>query len=272
MPKKILIIEDEEALIDIYSLRFEKDGYQVITASNGKEGIELAKKEQPNLILLDVIMPEMDGYTVLKKLKADPKTKKLRVVFLSNLGQDDEIKQGLKMGAEDYIIKSSLTPSSLVKRVKKFLGSSNSVSNNLKVIQAVGETKSPLGKPSCLGMKVLLIEDNLMIIDMYKMRLEEEGAEVTTARNGAWGIKQAKSGNFDVILMDMVMPALNGLEAIKSLKKDPRTAKIPIIVFSNSAQDKDIVAAKKVGAVNYFVKSNITPAILVQEVKKYCKK
>jgi len=177
------------------------------------------------------------------------------------------VKQGLELGAEDYIIKSSLTPSSLVKKIGEKLGKATAgkkISNSRSVPDGV------IGQQSCKGFKVLLIEDNEVIIDMYKLRLEKEGAKVEVAKNGAWGLKLARSKKFDIILMDMIMPALNGLEAIKTLQENSQTAKIPIIVFSNSAQQKEMEAAKKAGAKKYFIKSEITPATLVREIKKYC--
>ncbi|MFA6533590.1 MAG: response regulator [Patescibacteria group bacterium] len=271
MPKTILIIEDEESILDMYRLRFERDGYRVLTATRGKAGIAIAKAEKPDLILLDVVMPEMDGFDVLRQLKGAPATKNLRVIFLSNLGQPEEIKEGMKLGVEDYIIKANLTPTLLVKRIEEKLGvkpasNGSTVTSKSQPVKTNGES---VDQPLCAGLRVLLIEDNKGIIEMYKMRLEKEGATVTVAENGAWGLKQAKAGQFDVVLMDMVMPALHGLEAIKTLKKNPATAKMPIFVFSNSAQEDDIRAAKQAGAEKYLIKSNITPATLIQEIKKY---
>ena len=256
----------------MYRLRFEKDGYTIFIAHRGKDGIDIAVKEQPDLILLDVVMPEMDGYQTLQKMKANPKIKKLRVIFLSNLGQHDQVEAGMKMGAEGYIIKSSLTPSSLVAEVEKILKVDPKEKPNGTAVPKTQPIKAEnVDKPLCQGLKILLIEDNPVIIDMYRIRLEKEGAEVTVAKNGAWGIKQAGNGEYDVILMDMVMPAINGLQAIKDLKKSRETANIPIIVFSNSAQEEDMEEAVSAGAEKYFVKSAITPASIVQEVKKFCK-
>lgn len=267
---KILIIEDEEALLDIYVLRLTQEGFIVSAARRGGEGVRLAKKEQPDLILLDIVMPEMDGYEVLEKLQQDPKTKNLRVIFLTNLGQEEEIRAGKHMGAEDYIIKSSLTPSALAHVVAEKLGVERK-SGQLTTGKFALRQSKPRSGVACAGTRILIIEDNPVIIDMYKLRLEQEGAIVTVAGNGAWGLNQAQSGQYDVILMDMVMPAMNGLEAIKSLKADPKTAHIPILVFSNSAQDDDIEEARAAGAAYYFIKSDITPAGIVQEVKKFCR-
>ncbi|OGY43935.1 MAG: hypothetical protein A2729_01270 [Candidatus Buchananbacteria bacterium RIFCSPHIGHO2_01_FULL_39_14] len=118
---KILIVEDESLLLDLYTTKLEQSGYQVVKASDGAAGLSLAQIEKPNLILLDILMPKVDGYEMLKKIKNNAKTKKLPVIIFSNLSQKDEIEKGLKLGANDYIIKTSVTPTELAQRVKDYL-------------------------------------------------------------------------------------------------------------------------------------------------------
>ncbi|MBU1778633.1 response regulator transcription factor [Patescibacteria group bacterium] len=117
-----------------------------------------------------------------------------------------------------------------------------------------------------MSKKILIIEDEENILKMYKLRLEKEGYEVETAKNGAWGIKLAIEQKFDVIIMDIVMPAMNGCQVLKKLKIENKIF-TPIIVVSNSAQDADIKYAKKCGADSYLIKSQITPTELVKEIK-----
>ena len=93
----------------------------MVKASDGAAGLSLAQIEKPNLILLDILMPKVDGYEMLKKIKNNAKTKKLPVIIFSNLSQKDEIEKGLKLGANDYIIKTSVTPTELAQRVKDYL-------------------------------------------------------------------------------------------------------------------------------------------------------
>jgi DNA-binding response OmpR family regulator len=119
--KKICIVEDESSLLEMYKLKFETEGYQVITASDGQAGLAAIKESQPDLVLLDLVMPRMDGYQVLQALRADPKTSKLVVYIFSNLGQGSEIEKGMAEGASGYFVKSSLTPSELALEVKKIL-------------------------------------------------------------------------------------------------------------------------------------------------------
>ena len=118
---KILIIEDEEVLVNMYETKFVNDGFQVLRASNGEQGLALALKEKPDLILLDVILPKMDGFMVLKKIKEEPTIKNIPVLLLTNLGQDEDIKKGKEQGAADYLVKANLTPSEVVDKVREIL-------------------------------------------------------------------------------------------------------------------------------------------------------
>ncbi len=119
--QKVLIVEDEESLAQMYKTKFEKEGYTVFLAADGVQGLELAGKEKPDIILLDIILPKKDGFMVLSELKADKKTSKIKVIMLTNLGQDEDIVKGKKIGAIDHFVKASLTPAQLVDKVREYL-------------------------------------------------------------------------------------------------------------------------------------------------------
>lgn len=121
MAHKILLIEDEKMLAEMYQTKFTTDGYDIDLAFDGEEGLKAAKAEKPEVILLDIILPKLDGFLVLKELKNDPSTKKIPVILLSNLGQDEDIKKGKKLGADDYFIKANHTPAEIVEKVKYLL-------------------------------------------------------------------------------------------------------------------------------------------------------
>lgn len=118
---KVLIVEDETMLVNMYIAKFEKEGFETVQAENGKKGIEVAKEEKPDIILLDIIMPEMDGFMVLKELKSTPETKNIPVIMLTNLGQEEDVEKGSKLGAIGYLVKANLTPSQVVDKVKEVL-------------------------------------------------------------------------------------------------------------------------------------------------------
>jgi CheY-like chemotaxis protein len=118
---KVLLIEDEEEVAELYRLKLSLDGYAVSIAGGGQEGLDKAFGEAPELIFLDIKMPEMDGFEVLKKLRSSPKTKDTPVVILSNFDEQDLIEKGLSLGANEYLIKSQFTPEDISNKVKSWV-------------------------------------------------------------------------------------------------------------------------------------------------------
>lgn len=115
---KILIIDDDQMLIDVWSLVLKKEGYEVITAGSGREGVEMAKAQQPNFILLDQIMPDIKGNEVLQLIKQDPLTSHILVAMASNYSENDLMQQAIQAGAVDYILKYQIDPQDLVSKIK----------------------------------------------------------------------------------------------------------------------------------------------------------
>lgn len=118
----ILLVEDDEMLHTMYTQKFTKEGYEVLSGYNGAEGIQMAEEHQPAIILLDIIMPKMDGFVALKKLKKNEATKDIPVILLTNLGQEEDIRKGKELGAADYFIKANHTPQEVVDKVKEVIG------------------------------------------------------------------------------------------------------------------------------------------------------
>lgn len=118
---KILLIEDERVLCQMYALKFKVAGLNLLVAYGGYEGLALAKKQKPNLILLDIRMDDLDGFEVLKRLKNDPSLLDIPVYLLTNVAEKDNAAQGLKLGAELYLIKADLLPQEVVDKVTERL-------------------------------------------------------------------------------------------------------------------------------------------------------
>ena len=117
---KVLIIEDEKEVSELYKLKLTIDDYDVITAPSGQEGLKKAFKDSPDLIFLDIKMPKMDGFEVLKRLRENSKTKKTPVVILSNFDEEDMVERGLTLGADEYLIKSQFTPEEISSKVQRW--------------------------------------------------------------------------------------------------------------------------------------------------------
>lgn len=118
MPKKILLVEDEEILINILNKKLVKEGYDVSTARNGQEGLDMMRKEKPDLILLDVVMPKMGGFEVMEEMNKDEKLKKISVIIVSNSGQPVELDRAKRLGAKDWLIKTDFDPQEVIEKVK----------------------------------------------------------------------------------------------------------------------------------------------------------
>lgn len=118
---KVVLVEDEKMLADMYATKFMMEGFETSKAYDGAAGLELAKKVKPDIILLDVIMPKLDGFAVLKQLKEDDSVSDIPVILLTNLGQDEDIKKGKQLGAADYFVKANHTPAEVVMKIRDVL-------------------------------------------------------------------------------------------------------------------------------------------------------
>ena len=115
--RKILIVEDDKFLRELIVQKLEKEGYDSLEATDGEEGIKRGKEERPDLVLLDLILPGIDGFEVLGKMKEDSALSSIPVIILSNLGQKEDVEKGLKMGAVDYLIKAHFTPGEIIEKI-----------------------------------------------------------------------------------------------------------------------------------------------------------
>jgi len=121
MAKKILIIEDDNFLRELIVQKLMAEGFEMSEAVDGEEGLKKVKEIKPDLVILDLILPGIDGYEVLYQVKKDPSTTKIPVIILSNLGQKEDVERGLKMGAIDFLIKAHFTPAEIIEKVKASL-------------------------------------------------------------------------------------------------------------------------------------------------------
>jgi DNA-binding response OmpR family regulator len=119
--KTILLVEDDPFLVDIYTEKFKMAGFNVETVGDGEKTLDNIKEKNPDIIVLDLVLPHMDGWEILKKIKEEESLKRIPVIIFSNLGQKSDIEKSLSMGAEKYLIKSQYTPSEVTAEIKKIL-------------------------------------------------------------------------------------------------------------------------------------------------------
>jgi len=265
---KILIIEDETSLSEVLAAKLKKEGYDIATASDGESGYQKINSWEPKLILLDIVMPKMDGYEVLEKLNQDGN--KTPVIIISNSGQPVEIEKTRKLGAVDHLIKTEFDPEEVVKKVHACLGDDSGPAagggrdRDMEPIAAGGEEGPDL------GINVLLVEDDNFLRSICSKKLIKEGFTVYEALDGEMALNKALKIKPDIILLDIILPALDGFEVLSRIRSnsDKIVAQVPIIMLSNLGQDEDIKKALAGGANDYLVKAHFTIEEIVAKVKK----
>jgi len=117
----VLIVDDDEFLLEMYALKFKESGFEVDIASNGKKALEKIQEFKPDVVLLDVVMPTMDGFEVLQEIRNKKLAPGARILMLTNLGQKEDTERGLALGADDYVVKAHFTPTEVVAKVRALL-------------------------------------------------------------------------------------------------------------------------------------------------------
>jgi CheY-like chemotaxis protein len=199
----ILVIDDDPTVQDLMSRYLTKEGFHVLVASGGKEGLQIAKDAKPDLITLDVLMAEMDGWAVLSALKGDPSTEDIPVVVLTMF---DDKEMGFALGASDYMTKP-VDRDRLVSILRKH----------------------HRGRLPC---HVLVVEDEPSIRHMVRRFLEREGWTVREAGNGEDGLKAVHESEPGIILLDLMMPVMNGFGFLRELRKNKSWRKIPVVIMT----------------------------------------
>lgn len=261
---RIIIVEDDPMISEIYQRKFMDSGFEVFSAESGEQAVNLAKKENVDIMLLDLIMPKMDGFEVIKNIREGGYNKEMKIFVFSNLSQKEDQEKALKLGADGFIVKADYAPSDLVKEVSRLLsqfqeGKKNVILQNKKKNNADVDIKKK---------RILLIEDEEIFLEMFGGKLRQDGFEVETANNGSWGLKEALSKKFDLFIIDMVMPVMMGDEIVAKLKMEEKTKNIPIIILSASVENQIEKKVKEMGVNEFFVKTQIVPSLLSKKVEE----
>jgi len=200
---RVLVIDDDPAVRDLMQRSLEKDGFRVELAADGRTGFELAKQLKPAVITLDVMMPRMDGWSVLTALKADPATADIPVIMLTIV---DDKQMGFALGAADYFTKPI---------------------DFQRLHQVIEKYRKPAGLQT-----VLVVEDDANMREMLRRTLEKEGWRVVEAPNGKVGLERLKEVAPALILLDLMMPEMDGFEFMDTLRRREKLQRIPVLVIT----------------------------------------
>ncbi|MFW9264783.1 response regulator [Nostoc sp. CALU 546] len=237
---QVLIIEDSVAAADQITRYFSEMGMQPIIYPKGEGAVEEVLRVQPALIILDLQLPNLSGWEVLNQLKTNPKTKNIPAIIISVV---DERSKGLAQGAFEYLVKP-ITRTQLQATIDKLQHSAYSKPPNL-----IGVPEAVLDTPL-----ILLAEDNRANIDTMSGYLEGRGYHLILANNGQQAIDLVRVQRPDLIVMDIQMPGMDGLEAMRRIRNDQQFVHIPIIALTALAMPGDRKTCLAAGANEYFTK------------------
>lgn len=213
MAKKILIIDDEPELVKAVKIRLEANGYEVIAAFDGIQGIQTARSEKPDLIILDIMMPGMDGFRVCDNLKMSSHTWAIPIIFLTAKDTPEDEKKGYGVGAVCYV-KKPYEPNELLEIVKR----------------ALEPSREPIEEDKKWRKRILLIENQPDLIETLKQKLSEVGYDVKIALSLQEAFLKAKLEVLNVIVLDGIMSRLDSHETFFAFKKEVSLKEIPIII------------------------------------------
>lgn len=274
MPNKILIIEDDQVLSDVLHRKLIKENYEVFTAKDGEEGIAKVEEVKPDLILLDIVMPKKDGFEVMEALKKNDS--KIPIVIISNSGQSVEISKALALGAKDYLVKAEFDPEEVVLKVQKVLNVSGKIVENVSAGPSLEESRAgtlnEFISPEPGAKTVLIVEDDQFLRNLCVRKLQKEKFNVLYAVDGEEGLKKIQEQKPDLVLLDILLPGLNGFDIVGAVKNNPEIAHIPIILLSNLGDKSDVDKGLGLGAEDYLIKAHFTPGEIVEKVREWLNK
>lgn len=211
----VLVIDDDAIVCDLIRRQLSKAGFHVFTASTGEEGLQLAEKLRPDVITLDILMPDMDGWSVLPRLKANPNLAEIPVIIVTMV---DDKYRGFALGATDYLMKP-------INRQQMM-----DVLQRYQLINGITEAG-----------KVLIVEDDPPTRELLRRTMTKQGWQTIEAENGRVALDSLIDNVPDIILLDLMMPEMDGFQFIEELRRQPDWNRIPVIVITA----KDLTAAEQ---------------------------
>jgi len=267
MPR-ILLVEDNDANRVMLCRRLEQKGYALTPAESGERCLELAAADPPDLILMDIGLPGIDGHETTKRLKANERTKRVPVIALSAHAQATEKEKALAAGCVEFESKPVQMPALLAKieAVLKappvvapaaddtgvFTAPKAPDATQTGAMPALAATRVaavPVGRK-----RILVVEDTDVNRVLLRRRLEKQGFDITEAADGRIALDLVRRSTFDLVLLDIMMPEVGGHEVLERLKADPDTAALPVIMISAIDEMSSVVRCIEAGAEDYLTK------------------
>jgi PAS domain S-box-containing protein len=235
----VLVIEDEVAIARLIAKYIEKMGYRAVTAYSAREGFDQAVRLKPDLITLDVLMPDLDGFALIQQLKKHPETAHIPVIFLS-IVQDRQ--QGLRLGASAFLTKPI---------------------DERKFYETVRALLEPRGQP------VLVVDDDRDYAQLLKRLLERQGFSVELAHDGDDALRKILSKRYQLVILDKNLPKRSGLDVLQEMRNSRSLHRVPVIVISGSAHAEEAEHTAQILGAKKFLSKKLAPQSIVEEIVQF---
>jgi len=264
--KKILIIEDDVFLGDVLTQKLSNEGFEAVLSRDGLDGFNKIKSLHPDLILLDIILPNMNGYEILEAKQKDPTIAGIPVIIVSNSGQPVEINRALALGVKDYLVKAQFDPEEVLVKVRSQLRKNEEPGSEVASLENAMNEKGNL--VSLEGKKIMWVEDDQFLNDIIARKLSITKCLFFHANEGGEALKIIDTEMPDIIMLDIILSGMDGFEILRTIKNNQKTKHIPVILLSNLGQASDIEKGKSLGATRFLVKATVTPNEIVDQIKE----
>jgi two-component system cell cycle response regulator len=258
MPARVLVVDDVPANLKILEAKLTAEYFDVLMAPNGKVALELAVREQPDIILLDVMMPEMDGFEVCRRLKADGRTVHIPVVMVTALSDTEDRVNGLDAGADDFLTKP-VNDLILLSRVKS-LARLKTIMDEWRLREETSgqfggaPASSALTSDEGMSGRVLVIESDRFTSEKIRTALDQKSCTVTVANTAKGGIELADEKAFDLIIVSLYLEDGDGLRLCSHFRSAARTRRLPILLVIEQEQLQGLVKGLEIGVNDYLIR------------------
>jgi DNA-binding response OmpR family regulator len=253
--EKILVIEGEVLFGERVAEMLRKDGYTVILKKDGTEGMQAIYDLMPHLIIVDVVLPGTDGYQIIEKKASEPLLAKIPLFLISTQGVPINMQRIPQGAVKEFILDLHAGPDEIHKKVNALFG-----------YQDVQEDSVPKD-----AKRVLWVEDDKLIGTILAKKLISSGFNLSHAKTGDEALLMLSKMVPDVIVLDLLVPGVNGFDILQRIKATPQLAKVPVMILSNLNKQSDMDRARILGAQKFLVKAAVSLDQIVSEVRGLCK-
>jgi DNA-binding response OmpR family regulator len=261
-PARILIVDDEIQNLELMEAMLTSAGYEVFLAREGEEALRLARERRPDLILLDLMMPGLSGFEVCARVKTDPQTGGIPVLFVTALNQISDKERAMAAGGDDFLTKPFQRTELLtrveallrVRHLNRDLDRALAYLHELELARHVQQPKkhAVLTPPVEGAGTVLVVDDELLARQLFADVVREAGYITREAENGEQALEIAQQETIDVVLLDIMMPGMSGLEVLAKLGE--LTPDSPVIIVTANPTSDNAITALRLGAFDFIVK------------------